>query len=231
MKNVTKRLLAGTLGIALWLCAVHAIAQGETVGDAAASPVVEEPGISLVEPGVVTLCAQTPAPTVEVVIVTQNAEHSAEPTVDPTLEPAGETTTQPMADPTAEPTQEATTLPTIDPTLEPTMEPTMEPTSTPTQIPATEPVALAQREVFISCEMQSVMAEGDTFLLKAVLTGFEGTAVDLQWQYNNGKDDNGDGQPDGWQNAGGNSKALVCEIPANEENLNSQWHLLITILG
>lgn len=104
---------------------------------------------------------------------------------------------------------------TEDPMAESTPEPSLEP-----------PV---QREVKVTCEMGEVLKEEQEFTLKAELMGYEGVEAHVQWQYDNGMDEDGDGHLDGWQNAPGQSDTLSYAVEATEETLSAQWRVLVTI--
>lgn len=121
--------------------------------------------------------------------------------------------------PTPEPV--ATPEPTAEPTVEPTAEPTAEPAAEPTAEPAPEQELPADRSVTFTFTWEGEeLAYGDTVTLVPELSGYEGFAVELLWQYSL---DNAD-----WVDyAAGETAQYVL----SEENIDWYWHVVVNVLG
>lgn len=88
--------------------------------------------------------------------------------------------------------------------------------------------AEAEPSVAVVYDMKAILSQDDDVVLQGVLNGFDGVDIDLQWQYNTGRDDDGDGVPDGWRNAEGDSKGITYQMKATREALSAQWQLVVT---
>lgn len=117
--------------------------------------------------------------------------------------------------PTAEP------VATPEPTAEPTVEPTAEPTAEPAAEQPAEPELSAERSVTFTFTWEGEeLTYGDTVTLVPELSGYEGFAVELLWQYSL---DNAD-----WVDyAAGETAQYVL----SEENIDWYWHVVVNVLG
>ncbi|MDL2206912.1 hypothetical protein LJC33_08400 [Eubacteriales bacterium OttesenSCG-928-N13] len=73
--------------------------------------------------------------------------------------------------------------------------------------------------VRVERKMPTIIRDGDTFTLTAILTGFESTDYELLWQYNAGE---------GWQDVE-NESGLTLTVIADEENVNYDWRVLVVM--
>jgi len=74
-------------------------------------------------------------------------------------------------------------------------------------------------KVIIKSDFENVIMPGDMIELEGILIGFEGLEYTVQWQYDCGN---------GWQDIDG-ANELIYRFEANEENLNYQWRLTVTL--
>lgn len=214
MKRMTKKMVIWLVGLSLMTSGIGAFAQeGGQV----------EPEAIIVE--------ETTAPE----LIPSSTQYVAtmewdKPEATPALE-TEQATEAPSPSPQAE---QATETPASPPEAEQTTEP---PTSVPeieqpadtalpneTDVPNDDPTVQPEpsRFVLVECIMDGVMAEGDDFILKATLVGFEGLSVDVQWQYY-------DVEEESWADGPGNSKDLVYKVTVNETNLGLQWRVLVSV--
>lgn len=117
------------------------------------------------------------------------------------------------------PTPEPVATP--EPTAEPTVEPTPEPTAEPAAEEPAEPELSAERSVTFTFTWEGEeLTYGDTVTLVPELSGYEGFAVELLWQYSL---DNAD-----WLDyAAGETAQYVL----SEENIDWYWHVVVNVLG
>ncbi len=93
----------------------------------------------------------------------------------------------------------------------------------------TETAAAGDRQIIITSEMADLLVEGQEFVLHGQLVGYEDQKVQLQWQYDTGRDEDGDGEPDGWKDAPGKSQRLTLRVQASEETVKARWRLRVTL--
>ncbi len=109
------------------------------------------------------------------------------------------------------------------PTPEPvvTPEPTAEPTVEPTAEPTPEQELPADRSVTFTFAWESEeLAYGDTVTLVPELSGYEGFAVELLWQYSL---DNAD-----WVDY---ATGETAQYVLSEENIDWYWHVVVNVIG
>lgn len=109
------------------------------------------------------------------------------------------------------------------PTPEPvvTPEPTAEPTVEPTAEPVPEQELPADRSVTFTFAWESEeLAYGDTVTLVPELSGYEGFAVELLWQYSL---DNAD-----WVDY---ATGETAQYVLSEENIDWYWHVVVNVIG
>lgn len=109
------------------------------------------------------------------------------------------------------------------PTPEPvvTPEPTAEPTVEPTAEPVPEQELPADRNVTFTFAWESEeLAYGDTVTLVPELSGYEGFAVELLWQYSL---DNAD-----WVDY---ATGETAQYVLSEENIDWYWHVVVNVIG
>jgi len=74
-------------------------------------------------------------------------------------------------------------------------------------------------QVIVRTNFENVIMPGDVIELEGVLIGFDGLEYTVQWQYDDGS---------GWQDVEG-ANELTYSFGADEENLNYQWRLMVTL--
>ena len=111
--------------------------------------------------------------------------------------------------------------PTPEPTATP--EPTVEPTAEPTEAPTAEPTAelSADRSVSFTFTWDGEeLKYGDTITLLSELTGYDGFACEIVWQYSL---DNTE-----WADY---SVGETAQYVLSEENVNWYWRVVVNVLG
>lgn len=130
---------------------------------------------------------------------------------------------KPFRIPAVQPKATAEPEPTVEPTVEPTAKPTAEPTAEPTEEPAAEPTAElpAERSVdFTFVWDGEALNYGDVVTLVPELTGYEGFAYELVWQYST-------------DNAVWADYAVgeTVQYVLTEENAEWYWHVVVNVIG
>jgi len=150
---------------------------------------------------------------------TQEPAATAEPTAEPTAVPTAEPTAEPTAVPEA--TQAPETVVDGDAFATATQAPVAE-TPAPTAEPATEEPALA-RSASIQVEIPDQPQYGDQVTLTATLNGYEGSNVNLQWQYTKDQETWVDAQGDG-------ATSTQYSFTISDDTVCTYWRLAVTVL-
>lgn len=85
---------------------------------------------------------------------------------------------------------------------------------------ARDDVPVVERSVTVERDMPDILHYGDTFTMKATLVGFEDVDVDICWQRMT---------EIGWIEIEG--EGLELPVVADENNVNCDWRILVSILG
>ena len=227
MKKLCKA-VAMILVMAIALLSVSAVLAEET----ASQPiVVDAPVVSAPEPEPVVVEAPKPAPAAaETVAPVENATPEAtaetEATPAPTESAAPEASETPVesATPEASTTPETSVAPqeSTDPEASlvpeasetPVAETTVEP------LPTEEPgIDLSNVTINIRCLNGSEARVGDTITLVAEISGLDGVAYGMQWQYQSGGE---------WHDMGGANDATY-QYTLTEKNASYAWRMALTV--
>jgi len=191
MKNLNKLLAVVLIATMISMVTVSSFAE-DTTGEAVA-PVTVEQAVS--EPIV------TPQPQVE---VTDQPASTQEPSA--TEQPASTQEPSVTEQPNATTAADAEATPTADPTQE-------------TLVAETGTPDLSSVSISTQCVTNGTLQYGDSITVVAQITGLDGIAYGMQWQYFNGTE---------WQNqAGANDSSYSFTL--TKTNANYLWRMAVTV--
>ena len=80
----------------------------------------------------------------------------------------------------------------------------------------------------INIVTKTVLREGEELYFEALVNETVTGSVIYRWQYDDGKDNDHDGKPDGWRDVEKDNGSSILRIKANKDNFNTQWRIKIT---